>query len=760
MDPEIAYNGFPEEFFLLSAVVERKTPTRRFLQGRTFEPLSDEYVLGTLQETVRLFEKEIAPAINRTARKLHQRLAKGSKIQATHSQWAIEQEVLLASIVAAKSKAKACYKHIPYLSDSQKVADAIYCKLYLKALTPKLEQQCTTLHHILASKHHQEALIFYKTQVKACEKLGKTASQQDASLALTKIFQETKQQLKTVQDIKDQTIAAAVNTIYQEVLLYCQYAARSLQASSLYTSITKKLPPHLKTILDGDDLGEVTDSQNDPTAPPENMFRGQMIGANRLYAHVWPQAVKLEGIARSCHKLHTTLQERIKQLLSSNQSTAIGFAQEGNELEHYETSIKTLETHAFSQLRSLAKLTLATSGHAGWYYVADVLAQLQEAKIALKQLKELSDNTYDFCFQALGKCVRYLEFGYNSRESDFVWIEPVYRLWEAIKANDNLNEKPIPQFKHIFKLVINTITEIGPRTLAHSNPEALVPDAIFAKHAFTDETIEELECYLVKTLIRLTRFSDSLLDYEFEIVLHILMNDPKYAQTWKLLLEQSKALAELHTVYIKKSTITQKWIELELIKHSLFALSKAAKSTDNISAYLFYAEARQMLEDLKCHKTPNIKENLIWLDQKLSAFARNHEDKLNIDPPALRFMLSPLTTRLFSSNPESTQSAESVIIEAIHDKQFTLPDLADIIGRLVRRWVLEGFVDNSRELDAVQKGILYSLFIEYLSDAKAQEFWLAETSLVYMECALYKYRDTAKEMIEQTRTLEHYSLWT
>lgn len=726
----IASAAGPADNFLDIPLQGKSTESRLFTARKDIEPITDDEVVDNIEAAQKRFEQEFAPKCDRLAHYLHERMAKGSKLQESHASWHRTHEPVTASIAEAKSKLKSYSKYIPLMLDAQKIMRAASSILYLEVLIESLEQKNTALCSLLTSQQHTTALRTYKSQVKACEGLGNTDPVEEKINALAKIFAATKKQYKSAifeLQGKDKNLERETTAIYEEIFLFCQYTANCLKKelppqttndklTLLITSIKKRLPPHLAGILEAQEqiVEQVNAPQNPENLyvessratalPTENHFRNGMWGASLIYSDLQTEIDKLQNIAKALYRLSKTLQERIKQMASGHTEAASGFDFLDHEAKHYTCLINGLERLIYAQLSQLTKKPLSTKCHAGWYYVASLLHQVKDLRMSCDQFTRLATGSYRFCVLALGKLTRFLDVANTCRGIVVgpVWIEPINRLFEATEAARALSVQPLPFHKRAYKIIHQSIAHAGLRSLALSAQESQIPSRLFTKAPFADDEHELLTSYLFKNFLRLTRFVNNPIDPEFEVVLHILRYEAAYEPLFTSIVRKTPVIDKLLTTYMQKSEINDYYIELELLKCACVALESARLATSgedsSYAVILGYHEAKQLLEDLKDHNIKKFISRLDWLERSIRDFGSKYDALLNIDTEleqsSCKSLFRPLIAALFSSNIAASDAATVQITTEIEQRNFTTPKAQSLLDVLIKRWAIK----NSQNL--------------------------------------------------------------
>ncbi len=685
----------------------RKSP---FLYKKDRTPPADDDVLNTINTTKLLFEQEFTPQINRLSHLLHERLAKGSIVHQTHEQWLGETKRIISSLTQAITKAKESYKYIPLLTNTYKIAEATSGMLYLEAVSPMVEQKAHTLSRLLASHHHREALQYYKTKVKECESLHKKIAIDEKISDLFAIFKDAKSRLKNVHfelQGKDCAVVAESTALYQEVLLYVQYATSSLQREAqqevsehlqarlnelekLSGSIKKRLSNTLVDILETEEsapLSYIVESRT-TLLPSNNYFRSGIYLANYRYRKIWPQIEKLTDVAKAIYRLNTTIHERIKAVCDGELSPAKGLANLENEKDHYFALIEALQKAIYAELAKLGKQPLSKESHAGWYYVAELSTQVKEVRSSIEQFDAIALQKHRFCTLAVSSLVRFLQLANPGIKPDpnFINIESLKRLYEATRAAAKFTIKDVTYSKRAYKVINETLAIVGARMVKLQPFEASVPKKVFSKSHFENSQGELLESYLAKNFLRLLSFTENPADFEFDLVLLTLQESEEHAPLLEELLKTSPYLKELYEAYKCQVAKSYPYQEFLLMRQALFALSRTTESSSTFDILMSFHEAKQLLADLKERPLDEMKDRLIWLERTINTFSRIHDDALKIEDIPGRSLFIPLTNALFTSNLSSGLDAATEITRIIQQDGFVLPPEDSIVGKLFARW--------------------------------------------------------------------------
>ncbi len=750
-------------------------------------PRPDDAVLQSLRSALGQFE-QIDTRINQIFHTVHERITRCSKIDEVHS--ALKNEVVLLNAKMTLASAKDSYKYIPLMTDFRKTAEAITCMMHLEVLITHTQAKAKTLCNLLASQHHRQALMFYKTKVKECEGLQSKPKIEDKISTLATIFKQVKASVvKAKHELTGTADPAVVQesvSLYEEVILFIQYTSTwlekeiqatkdthqeelQLQLDRLNSSIAKKQAA-LAPIRSDKDSAQIDKTLQDymqksktVKMPNEHYFRNGMRGAKLVYHAVWDQVEKLQDIACALFRVNKTCLERTKDLLNGQSAPSANFNHLEEEIAYYTHIINRLETLTLVQFSDLTKRPPSTKGHACWYYVADLLAQIKEARANLGKLSQIATGSYTFCMRALGILSEYLELG--SLEKAGSRHANITKLYEAILAADRLCRKTDRLHKRTYKVIHDTLALQGPKTLVLTKQEAKIPDIVFENNPFYQDEAQILQSYVMKRLVQYVRFSENTIDPEFDSVLFVLQNNVRY-KDW--LMHCSTDFKRLLDVYIKGSVLPNNSLEFNIFSCALYALHAIPHAlTSKIDFFMSYHEAKELLDDLKVSQhAASLLPHVAWLESKIYAFSRKHEDSLNIDdelsqPPANRLFKS-LITSLFSSHHQKFDSVVR-LLEVLQEPNFRLPSLDTVIGVLLRRFALKRFMVDKADITMCEKSILYTLFIQYLSDASAQNFWQDQYDLGFMEMALCQFVEckefNMQEIIFQTRTEVHYELW-
>lgn len=269
--------------------------------------------------------------------------------------------------------------------------------------------------------------------------------------------------------------------------------------------------------------------------PTDRYFRCGMIGAKYLYKDVWNEVEALQNSAKLLFTLECSLQARIQAVLNGQNEPLQDFSHFEAECKSYHQRIAAIEQ----------ELQISSKSHAVWYYHAKVSMQLAHAKTVLATFEDLVVGKHAYLLKALAKAMAFFEVAstHENEELETVaWLKPLVLLVEALYSLDSLDWHATRFYKKAYKLIYSSLAQKGAALLKPSPSDARLADE------------EELQCYILKNLIRLVRFDVESKDPEFSKNLAAIECDPEHNSILEALLSTNSKIRQLYNEYIKSRT--------------------------------------------------------------------------------------------------------------------------------------------------------------------------------------------------------------
>ncbi len=332
-----------------------------------------------------------------------------------------------------------------------------------------------------------------------------------------------------------------------------------------------------------------------------------------IYKELKTQIDNLRGISKALVELQN-------QILTSTK-TLCGIHQVNKQYtpENFSTLLNHLEQAIYEQQDALEGLRFSKRVHAGWYYVAKLLAKVQEVRMDLHTFKSLSKNNPGFIpFQeATRRLIEYLkpsEQELRNNKDYLTGFMAIEKLFLAVQAATPLT-KAAPQGKvrschEIQDTFYNVMTDIlarcGLRTLTLSPEEKEVPMQLLLERPLSNLTGKDEDrggllpkrviAFLIRSFLRCENFQKEEIDPELDLALFKLQNSTLYSQefgTTKLLTQNFKSHLEKYEKHSDYKSANNHI--MPLIIETLVALDPQVNTLERL---FNYCKARQRLVEI------------------------------------------------------------------------------------------------------------------------------------------------------------------
>ncbi|MCE5294416.1 MAG: hypothetical protein LLF94_07355, partial [Chlamydiales bacterium] len=554
------------------------------------EPLDDTKLTAIWQQAQSFFENECMPNCAR----IQQRLV--SHEACDYDELYNQVVALITKITEVTSKVAFLTEYIPSMQDSYLQRDALSTSLYLAQVTHTSLTTLNRLHKELSSKTYREACTHYLKTVQDCIHLRQLSSVDKKITGLFAIYKATKphRTTRTLQFIH-YTIGCLTRETLEDQSDYKRARLSELQ------QLSKKLPPM-------------------PTSQPAK--------------------ASLQELETSITALKTKLQAQIKGIYFGT------LPQNKEEYKEHETALLEYTNCLPSQYALLASRQLAVEPQDDWGRLEYLKTMLQDIRCEVDHFKELTTGSLESSSKALSKLVKYLSLSHLGIMPDpnYIRLDTLSAHFEVLDFACTIKEKDSSLFVQVFILITQTLSHTV-HLLELSPNETGFTSKIFTKMALPEAEYDLAESYLMKKLLAAVYFKIAP-DIEFQIAYRMLCEEPVFANLMRKIRNQQ--LVRLEHLYGKAQNC-QNYLEYQLLKATLFALSIESREHTHFNLFLSYCEAKQLVSDIKSF--PESAHHLPWLENKFNEFSSRHKEvvdhelELSKDP-----LFAHLITALFSAS--------------------------------------------------------------------------------------------------------------
>ncbi len=651
-------------------------------------------VTSQLQTALTCFKLEFSNQLNLRFQTFYQRSCRRSNIVTQHNLWADELKLLEERMKKVWDGAIEQYDQIPQLACKERVV-ALSSMLQIESIAFQLMEKCRTLAEILKNPQHQQALIYYKEQVKRCESFVGQAPDVETFVTLFDEVNSRSANMQKELDKEPASVKDEVNLLYGEILKYIVYTARSFGLDFH--------PPTV--VMPGEKPSETF--QAVVSLPTENYFRNGRWFANSRwvgYPEIYTECMALQQSAMGIYQIETNLKKRVEVVATTDMDQDEILQEHTRDIQTLCSMEEAIDTHWCQ----LTKKPLSNQIHPGWYYAAALIAQ---AKWLHRDLTMVDSELLSY-----------------SRALNILRGEPSA---QALDAAIKQLPKPTPTYERVHA-VITTIFQ---------NQFALAVTLVGEETTFAKEVLsrtlrwrvceEELKPFLMKGFLHPTP--------EFRALLFRLEHDPLYCADFKDCLARSP---ELQSRYIKVpendslKTITD--VLMRLYEHV------------NTTLYERFVRLHKAFQVFRGLEASDPYYN--WFRSKLEEFKKSWSEVITITEEVKdQLLYKQLFASLFGTDPEMRKAADAAIVLPKHLEP-------GIIKVLAYRWVLERHMARGKlstlsldDVPPIERDILTRLFKGYVAKPA---FWIGQYDMGYMEVALFKFNKFRGEPLNQL--LQHY----
>lgn len=790
---------------------------RLFLYEKKLAPMKDAEIIKDLADATSVLVTRKQPLsikarLAEIFQYLYQKNAQIDSVETTHTNWSEVVDGMTREIRAKKTITENCRKYIHLMTDENELGQALKQISALEEEIALLGQKAETLLNILQNGQHSTAFEYFKKKVKECESLkSKTIAEKldGLNLLLTEAEAEMKKSDKELIG-KPKVVVDEVHMLHKWLLRFFRYstscfakeAVTQAQTEQLST-FSNRLNTHLGDQEENLDTLENTYVRDASTVelPTANYFRnGQALLFWRYipycgsYLEIKEEVDKLQGIAKAIYKMMQMLDERLMALCHGNVTPAFGHQTLAAEKHMLIELVNRLEPLVRVQDRALTKKPFSDKIHAGWYYVAAQLVQLDEVRLYIEEFSQRALGKFLPYSIAYGMLIEYVSPADPQAKGYFTSIQAVTRLFDVIVATCPL-EKPTENASSTRKLRIityelldDTISKVGPRTLALIGQEILMGQNLLASvnleemaeaHEDTNRLPEAVRCYLMKRFIMQLHFQREVMDPELDLILHALNTDDSYKEAFRRTLALDARFRTLYQTYLQYTDMAAFAKELELMRKIFIALGNCNPNVKHpelskARTVFRYSVARQLFLELAPQRTDGISESqqrrLTWAKQK--ADARLHEiEMLNSFPKfiaefdTLTFIkqiydaekrphiyYKHLVTALYATDESKAKESQTALLVLLETEETKDIPHDQIVGLLLQNWMLQYFKGTQQLKPKFQQQLI--TFMAYcVSSVDRLALWRQIYDIGFMEIALYRALQLETQQIQHQKIL-------
>lgn len=516
---------------------------------------------ASLSGELKFLKKDCSEIFNKVFQFVHQRQASLDSIPADHQAQVVILTDLEKKINTAWNRARGFYNCIAFMEKPVKQIEALTCAFTIECLASRLLRQTKSLTSYVTQndKEYDRALAYYKTSIKACEKLTLLSTCEEKVLGLKQIAEGVLAEL-------DKNPSYRAYDIPDALYMYIRYAIASFKRGipkdknalvgsleALDLRITQKCSSSCIELVytESGKLPLAAVQYEQQTLPAENHFRSSSL-KNKItfipflgrYSAISPQITKLEEIAKSLFSLECTVNEWMDaSFIPADRNPESVYA---SKFADYRACCVEIQKLVGAQVRALAEVPMAEEVHAGWNYAAALATQ---AQVLLCSIDNFSKDIAVF-----GAHVRAFSLLTECAKDKVVGDTRFNKLCQATEAMCAIT-KELTADSRVYTVLSQVLTQIAAKSLVPTEQEQQVAKNVLKGISVWDGTVADApeKMYLTKGFMTYLHFPPGAhldINPEFQKVLYTLKYDPRFKYAFQACLQSCEHFKNLHDAYI------------------------------------------------------------------------------------------------------------------------------------------------------------------------------------------------------------------